>query len=53
MTRNPVSVAADALAVDALRVFETHKIDDLPALEQDGTLAGYVDIQDLPKMKVM
>ncbi|MCL2104759.1 MAG: KpsF/GutQ family sugar-phosphate isomerase [Kiritimatiellaeota bacterium] len=53
MTRSPVSVAADALAVDALRVFETHKIDDLPALEQDGTLAGYVDIQDLPKMKVM
>ena len=53
MTRGPVTVSADALAVDALRVFEAHKIDDLPALEPDGTLAGYVDIQDLPKMKVM
>ncbi|MCL1922167.1 MAG: KpsF/GutQ family sugar-phosphate isomerase [Kiritimatiellaeota bacterium] len=53
MTRTPVSVCADALAVDVLRVFEACKIDDLPALEADGTLAGYVDIQDLPKMKVM
>ena len=53
MTRTPVSVGADALAVDVLRVFETYKIDDLPAVEADGTLVGYVDIQDLPKMKVM
>ena len=53
MTRRPISVGADALAVDVLRVFEAYKIDDLPAVEADGTLAGYVDIQDLPKMKVM
>jgi len=53
MTRKPISVSADALAVDVLRVFETYKIDDLPVVETDGTLAGYVDIQDLPKMKVM
>ena len=53
MTRNPVSVRADALAVDVLRVFEAYKIDDLPVVEADGMLVGYVDIQDLPKMKVM
>ena len=53
MTRKPIFVKADAFAVDVLRVFEEHKIDDLPAVEPDGTLAGYVDIQDLPKMKVM
>ena len=53
MTCNPVSVKADALAVDVLRVFEAYKIDDLPVLDPDGTLVGYVDIQDLPKMKVM
>jgi len=53
MTRTPITVKADALAVDVLRVFETYKIDDLPVIAPDGTLAGYVDIQDLPKMKVM
>jgi arabinose-5-phosphate isomerase len=53
MTREPVSVRADALAVDVLRVFEAYKIDDLPVLDPDGTLVGCVDIQDLPKMKVM
>jgi len=53
MTRTPISVQSDALAVDVLRVFEAYKIDDLPVVEPDGTLVGYVDIQDLPKMKVM
>lgn len=53
MTKNPVSVGIDAFAVDVLRVFEKYKIDDLPVVEMDGRLSGYVDIQDLPKMKVM
>ena len=53
MTRNPVSVGEDAFAVEVLRVFEQSKIDDLPVIDADGSLVGYVDIQDLPKMKVM
>ncbi|MDR2849066.1 MAG: KpsF/GutQ family sugar-phosphate isomerase [Verrucomicrobiota bacterium] len=53
MTRRPVSVTDDAYAVDVLRVFEKCKIDDLPVTDADGALVGYVDIQDLPKMKVM
>ena len=53
MTRTPVSVADDAFAVDVLRVFEKYKIDDLPVVGAGGLLVGYVDIQDLPKMKVM
>jgi Mg/Co/Ni transporter MgtE len=36
-----------------LRVFEKFKIDDLPVVDETGLLVGYVDIQDLPKMKVM
>lgn len=52
MTRNPVSVTATAYAVDVLRIFEKYKIDDLPVIDADGHLVGYVDIQDLPKMKV-
>jgi arabinose-5-phosphate isomerase len=53
MTRTPVSVTDDAFAVDVLRVFEKYKIDDLPVVAAEGRLVGYVDIQDLPKMKVM
>jgi len=53
MTRNPKSVADDAFAVDVLRVFERYKIDDLPVVDARGLLVGVVDIQDLPKMKVM
>jgi len=53
MTQRPVSVTDDAYAVDVLRVFEKYKIDDLPVVNADGLLVGYVDIQDLPKMKVM
>ena len=53
MTRNPVHVADTQLAVDALRVFEAHHIDDLPVLGADGLFRGVIDIQDLPRFKVM
>lgn len=53
MTENPVSVQDDALAVEVLRVFEKYKIDDLPVVDSTGCLAGYVDIQDLPRMKIL
>ena len=53
MTHKPISVTDEALAVDVLRIFEKFKIDDLPVIDAEGKLVGYVDIQDLPKMKVM
>ncbi len=53
MTANPISVAQDAFAVDVLRIFEKYHIDDLPVVNQLNDIVGYVDIQDLPKMKVM
>jgi len=53
MTRSPLSIGADALAVDVLRVFEKRRIDDLPVCDENGKLLGVVDIQDLPRMKVM
>jgi arabinose-5-phosphate isomerase len=53
MTHKPVSVNDEAYAVDVLRIFEKFKIDDLPVVDAEGKLVGYVDIQDLPKMKVM
>lgn len=53
MTTNPISVPDHAFAVDVLRLFEQYKIDDLPVIDTSNRLVGYVDIQDLPKMKVL
>jgi arabinose-5-phosphate isomerase len=52
MTRNPLRVQISQLAVDVLQVFERHKIDDLPVVDDAGRLVGSIDIQDLPKLKV-
>ena len=53
MTRNPVSLKADALAVDLLALFEEHAIDDVVVTDPEGKLLGLVDIQDLPKLKIL
>lgn len=53
MTPHPVHVHESQLAVDALRVFEAHHIDDLPVLGADGLFRGVIDIQDLPRFKVL
>jgi arabinose-5-phosphate isomerase len=53
MTRNPSTVLAGRLAADALAVFQTHRFDDLVVVNADGTLAGMIDIQDLPKFKIL
>ncbi len=52
MTANPVTVRADQLAIEALRLFESHNIDDLPVVDAGHHLVGAVDTQDLPKLKI-
>jgi len=53
MTPNPISVSQDHLAVDVLRLYETHNIDDLLVVDAGNQLVGMVDIQDLPKLKII
>ncbi len=53
MTVNPVTVFSDALAVDVLQIFEQKNIDDIVVVDVEGRLKGIVDIQDLPKLKIM
>ena len=53
MVRKPVSVPLDALAVQVLNIFESHKLDDLPVVDASGKLVGTIDIQDLPRMKIL
>ena len=53
MTRNPITLKADQLAVDILKIYEEKNIDDLVVVDADNRLVGAVDIQDLPKLKIL
>ena len=53
MTRQPLFVRDTAYAVDLLRIFERKRVDDLPVCDDAGKVVGLVDIQDLPKLKVL
>ena len=53
MTRGPKTIREDALGVDALRLFQAHKIDDLIVVDRAGKPVGLVDGQDLPKLKIV
>lgn len=53
MTANPSTIHTGQLAADALAIFQKHRFDDLVVLNRDGTLAGIIDIQDLPKFKIL
>ena len=53
MTRNPICIRADALAVEALKIFNERNIDDLIVVNAKREPVGLVDSQDLPKLKMM
>jgi arabinose-5-phosphate isomerase len=53
MTRNPIHIREDVLAVEALKIFNERNIDDLIVVNARREPVGLVDLQDLPKMKLM
>jgi arabinose-5-phosphate isomerase len=53
MTTHPISLTAEHLAVDVLALFEKYNIDDLVVVDKKKRLVGMVDIQDLPKLKIL
>ena len=53
MTRNPVRIRQEALALEALRIFDERNIDDLVVINARNQPVGLVDNQDLPKLKLM
>ncbi len=53
MTRNPRSISSEVLAVEALKIFQQFKISDLVALDAGKKPVGYIDVQDLPKLKIL
>ncbi|MBP7825913.1 MAG: Arabinose 5-phosphate isomerase KdsD [Verrucomicrobia bacterium ADurb.Bin118] len=53
MTRHPVCIRDNALAVEALKVFDQRQIDDLIVINARREPVGLVDSQDLPKLKIV
>jgi arabinose-5-phosphate isomerase len=53
MTRHPICIREDALAMEALKVFNERNIDDLIVVNRAREPVGLIDSQDLPKFKLM
>jgi arabinose-5-phosphate isomerase len=53
MTRKPVCIRDQALAAEALKIFDERNIDDLIVVNAKHEPVGLVDSQDLPKLKIM
>jgi arabinose-5-phosphate isomerase len=53
MTPGPVCIRDDALAAEAVRIFNERNIDDLIVVNAKREPVGLVDSQDLPKLKLM
>ena len=52
MTAKPTTLREDALAVEALKIFNARKIDDLIVVNAQRKPVGLIDSQDLPKLKL-
>jgi arabinose-5-phosphate isomerase len=53
MHRNPRTIVPNRLAVEAVEIMETHKINGLLVTDEQGTLVGALNMHDLLKAKVV
>lgn len=53
MTRHPRTIAADRLAVEAVALMESHKVNQILVTGADGHLAGALNMHDLFRAKVV
>jgi arabinose-5-phosphate isomerase len=53
MTKRPICIDQDALAAEALKIFNERNIDDLVVVDGAKRPVGLVDSQDLPRLKMM
>ncbi len=53
MTKNPITVRGDKLAVEVLNILERHRIDDLVVVDESTTPIGVVDSQDLARFRLI
>jgi arabinose-5-phosphate isomerase len=53
MTRDPISVPAEALAAEALKTIGEHRVDDIVVLDSENHPVGLIDTQDLARLKIV
>lgn len=53
MTANPICIKDSALASEALSIFNERNIDDLIVVNAKREPVGMIDLQDLPKLKLL
>lgn len=53
MTRNPITVRADSLAVEAIKSIGKNRVDDVVVVDADGLPVGLIDTQDLARLKLV
>lgn len=52
MTRNPRTIAPHMFALEALGLLHQHRVDQMPVVDQSGSLLGLLDVQDLLDLKI-
>jgi arabinose-5-phosphate isomerase len=53
LTRSPITVRSDKLAIEVLHILEKHRIDDLVVLDENDRPVGVVDSQDLARFRLV
>lgn len=53
MTKDPITVTPDKLAVEALKILKEKKIDELPVVDQAHRPVGLLDVHDLLKVGIV
>jgi arabinose-5-phosphate isomerase len=53
MTADPIRIGADQLAVEVLRVFKEHRIDDVVVVDGERRPLGLIDVQDLSRLGLL
>jgi arabinose-5-phosphate isomerase len=52
MTPNPITIRRELLAVEALKIMETHKITSVIVTDSRGTVDGVVHLHDLWRLQM-
>ena len=53
MTRNPIALTEDSLAVEAVKQVGEKRIDDIVVIDSEGKPVGLIDAQDLARFKLV
>jgi len=53
MTKNPVCIRDDAMAVEALSILRNHRVDEIVVVDAEKRVRGMIDVQDLSRHRLV